>query len=847
MKFLGRLLNIDNLDAIDRMDPSLAAPWAQAHKAWLVPGMFILCALSVVFYLRLQTRGRRPARVVLAVMRALLLCLLLLFLADPVLILRVTHAPRPWFWILFDGTDSMAIEDDYPETERQKLDAAVDRKVDSQPQTGASQSGESRANPSRTDYVKSWLKKRDDNLVKKLTETYRLKAFRFDRSDGATELASQLPGHPLGGHPLGQPLGQPSDQLGADKSAGHEAIDPARWAEQLSTEGKVTALGQALEDLASRQSSGHLAGLLVVSDFDQNSGTPAVAAAQKLGVPVFTLAVGAETAVDLAIDLQTPLLLKKSERTTLTATLRSHGLKGAKANVRLSARPILESGDGGNGSDPIVIDEKQVGIETDEQAVEFTWTPAETGRFIVTAAADPLPGELVTQNNKAEREINIRDDFLRLMFVEFEPTWEWRFIKEVFHRDKLVGQRGFRTFLRSADPAVRRSNELFLSTLTPKRSEFFANDVIFLGDMPSAALGQRFCEMTKEFVGKFGGGLVIVSGPRFGPGQLAGTALADMLPVVVDAGTKPRDERPFVLQLTSDAAAVDFMQLGATERENSLAWNNLGPLPWYQPVSRLHPLGTALAVHPVDKCVDGTTRQPIIAIRRYGRGEVIYFGFNETWRLRRKYGEVFYRQLWGQMIHRLGLSHALGSQKRFVVRTDRQQYQPDDKVLVSVEAYNANYEPLAADDVPDHALSAELTTPGGTAEGKRTQPFAIPLFREGVFETRLSAVVPGEHRITVTDPVTHEQSQVFFQVANVSVERRSAIRNSALAREISLATSGRSYDLTNVSQLPQDFQPKPKTESSIRVIALWDNWLAFGLVILLMLGEWLARKLMNMP
>jgi hypothetical protein len=829
MKFLGRLLNIDNLDGIDRMDVSLAAPWAHSHAAWLVPAFLALCALSVVFYIRFQTRGRSSMRVALAVMRAVLLCLLLLFLADPVLILRLSQAPRPWLWVLFDGTDSMAIEDDYTETERRRLDASVDRAHDS-----LTQPGDVQPRLSRSDYVKAWLKKRDDNLIKKLAENYRIKAFCFERPDGATELTSQG-----ASGSDGSPFASPT--------SGHESIDPAVWADQLSTTGKVTALGQALEDLAARQSSGHLAGLLVVSDFDQNSGTPAAGAAQKLGVPVYTLAVGAEAAVDLAIDLQTPLLLKKSERTPLTATLRSHGLKGATAHVRLSARPILEGGSGGDEADLIVIDEKQVGVESDEQAVEFTWTPAETGRFVVTAAADPLPGELVTQNNKAERDINVRDDFLRLMFVEYEPTWEWRFIKEVFHRDKLVGQRGFRTFLRSADPAVRRSNELFLSTLTPKRSEFFANDVIFLGDMPASSLGQRFCEMTKEFVGKFGGGLVVVAGGRFGPGQLAGTPLAEMLPVVVDPGGRARDEWPFVLQLTPDAAAVDFMQLGASERENSLAWNNLGPLPWYQPVSRLHPLGTALAVHPVEKCIDATTRQPVIAIRRYGRGEVIYFGFNETWRLRRKYGELYYRQLWGQMIHRLGLSHALGSQKRFVARTDRQQYQPDDKVLVSVEAYNANYEPLSADDLPDHALSGELTTPGGTAESKRTQPFSIPLFREGVFETRLSAVVPGEHRITVLDPVTGEHSQIFFQVANVSVERRNAVRNSALARELALATGGQSYDLTNVSNLLNDFQPKPKPETSIKVIALWDNWLAFGIVIALMLGEWLARKLMNLP
>jgi hypothetical protein len=199
------------------------------------------------------------------------------------------------------------------------------------------------------------------------------------------------------------------------------------------------------------------------------------------------------------------------------------------------------------------------------------------------------------------------------------------------------------------------------------------------------------------------------------------------------------------------------------------------------------------------------------------------------------------------MIHRLGLSHALGSQKRFVVRTDRQKYQPDDKVVVTVEAYNANYEPLSANDVPEHALTAELTAPGGISGGKRTQVFQVPQFREGVFETRLNVVVPGEHRISVKDPVTDERSEVYFQVADVSVERRSAVRNSALAREIAQATGGESYDLTNISELLKDFQPQPKSETSVRILTLWDNWLAFGVILFLMLGEWLLRKLANLP
>jgi len=167
--------------------------------------------------------------------------------------------------------------------------------------------------------------------------------------------------------------------------------------------------------------------------------------------------------------------------------------------------------------------------------------------------------------------------------------------------------------------------------------------------------------MVQEFVDQFGGGLVVLAGPRFGPGQLAETPLAKMLPVILDPAGRIHDRTPFELRLKPEAAQIDFMQLGGDAADNAKAWANLGPLPWYQPVERPHPMATVLAEHPSETCADGKTRQPLIAMRRYGHGEVVYLAFNEMWRLRRKFGELYYRQFWGQMIHRLALSHALGS------------------------------------------------------------------------------------------------------------------------------------------------------------------------------------------
>jgi hypothetical protein len=543
--------------------------------------------------------------------------------------------------------------------------------------------------------------------------------------------------------------------------------------------------------------------------------------------------------------------MKQDERSIVAVTLRQSGLDDAVAEVTLSVRPL----DGPAGNDrtakgpaaaPVVVGTRSVPLSAGTVAVEFPFTPSVVGRHELVATVDRIDGESIEADNQAARETLVRDDFLRLEYVEYEPTWEWRFVKEVFHRDPLVGERGFRTFLRSADPQVRASNELFLATPAAARADFFATDVLFLGDMPAAALSSRFCEMTREFVEEFGGGLVVIAGPRFGPAELAETPIGDMLPVVFDSARRPREDKPFELALAPEAALVDFMQLGADDAENRKAWKNLGRLPWWQPVSRPHPQATVLAVHPSEKCTDGKTPQPLIAIRRYGRGEVVYVGTNETWRLRRKYGERYYRQFWGQLMHRLGLSHALGSQKRFVVRTDAETYRTDDTVLVTVEAFDADFQPLSAAKLPDRTLAARLVRPDKPAADE-PEKLAIAEVRPGLFEARLPALVAGEHRVVVDDPVTREQSQAAFTVTSVSVERRSANRNVALQEAIAAATGGRTYDLASAAKLAADVDPVARPEHAVKVFPLGMTWACLLVGLGLLIGEWIVRKRVSLP
>ena len=481
----------------------------------------------------------------------------------------------------------------------------------------------------------------------------------------------------------------------------------------------MTDIGGALNDLAHRNPSSSLAGLIVFSDFNKTTGPDPAKAAQQFGAKIYTVGVGATQAVDLAAKIVAAPFAKTKDEVPITVVLQPSGLDGQTTHVRLYAEPL------GGGSRTLIGEKESPPLVGPTQTVEFIYKPEQAGRVHLVAEVDRLPGEVNREKNLAHGEINVLDDYLRLMFVEYEPTWEWRFIKEVFHRDPLVGMKGFRTFLYSSDPQVRRQNELFLPSMTPPRDEFFKNDLIFLGDMPAGpptpALSDRFCKLVKEFVGDMGGGLVILCGPRFGPQQLAKTPLADLLPVASirrpGSATRSRSScssRPRRRRTPSCSWAP-----AASLPEMQKAWDNLGRCPGTSRWKAFMPSATVLAEHPTATCGDGR-KQPLIAIRQYGRGEVVYLGFNETWRLRRAHGEELFRKFWKEVMWRLALNHALGANKRFVVQTDQQRYQVDQTVTVTSTPTMTNTRRLPRSDVPGGKLSGQWMLPaaGGAEAGR---------------------------------------------------------------------------------------------------------------------------------
>jgi len=814
MSWLGKLLGIERLESIDSVRLGFAAPWAHQRPALVLFCCVALAAVAAIFYMRYQVLRKKKARVSMAIFRAVLLVMLLIILAEPIIALQIKSNPRPLVLMLFDGTDSMNIRDRLSPDSRSALQGALGAEA---PKFDEDQP------PTRQDLVRAAIRSRKVNLLQTLGEKFRVRAYVLNQPDDIREIAIT--------------------------TGESDTVDAAALADKIQGKADVTALGTALDKLRLRSRSNLLAGVVVFSDFDQNRGSPLLEAAGRLNVPVHAVGLGPRQAKDLWVELETPRSLKRGERTSVTVTLHQSGLAGRDARIELRARRLGTAGTGSAEAEEFhrVAPVKTVRIvgESDEHDID-DYVPEATGRFVLQAYVEPFGDEKLRKNNFSEpRQVLVRDESLKLLFVEYEPTWEWRFMKEVFHRHPLIGREGFRTYLDSADWTVRRSNELFVETLTRSREEFFSYDVIFLSDVPAKTLTPHFQNMLDEYVNKFGGPLVVIAGPRFGTSALVGTKVADMLPVVLGDTPRRRDGQ-FSLRLTNVAKKYKFMFLGQTaqdEQGNRQGWGNLAKLQWYQQSRAPHPQAWVLADHPTDRCVDGQKPQPLIAIRRCGRGEVVYFAFNETWRLRRLYGEQYYARLWGQLIYRLGQNREIGPEKRFRVRTDRDSYEAGQKVRIMVEAYNRDYEPLG-----DKQLSARLLAPRTAGVPQAPARLSIPLSRGDVnYETSLPAVyTPGQYRVLVKDPVTGGEVEVTFMVESATAERRSAVRNTAKQRVLAEQTKGKTYELHEVAKVPGQIKDRPIVEYSERRFPLWNTWLVLSLVLVLMLGEWLTRKLLNL-
>jgi uncharacterized membrane protein len=511
------------------------------------------------------------------------------------------------------------------------------------------------------------------------------------------------------------------------------------------------------------------------------------------------------------------------DEVTVTVRVRSQGLNGESARLRLQL--------GGT-----TVAEKEVSFGADgEQVIPLVFTPETQGDFELTASIEPRSDETVAENNSASHRLKVVDSRIKVLIADQSPRWEFRYLQAMLMRDRRVD---LKCYLVESDPAISRgTNSPYIDQFPSQREEIGRYDLVIFGDIDPRRMSPNQLETISYFVSELGGSFIMLAGKKFSPHAYRRTILDRMLPVEFDTAPvtagEPVADKPIKLELTAAGRANLMMRLSDREEESQAIWKQLPPVYWVARVSRPKPAAEVLLVDPDPGKESRFGKMPVVAMQQYGQGQVMYVGTDNTWRWRKNVGDLYYTALWGQMVQRMAMLHVLGGSKRTRLSTDRKSYVTGERVLVFARLQTASADPLQEPSVRGfYAL---------TGSGKQTEVIlrAAP-DHPGLYRGEFIAPLPGQYQFLVEQDLN---APVEFAVTEPKFEFGETAMNEPLLRDLARTTSGAFFREEDLFKLPETIAAKTERVRSPLEVELWSSPLYFILMLLVLSGEWVLRKM----
>lgn len=593
--------------------------------------------------------------------------------------------------------------------------------------------------------------------------------------------------------------------------------------------GPASAIGDSLVGALDAAAGQPLAGVLLFTDGATNAGRPATAAieaAQRRQLPVFVVASGVTAPRDLAIVSFTgPAVAFARELAPLQVRLRADDLTGKSTEL------VLKQGEK-------EILRREVAFDRDgETELTLDYTPEEAGDITLTAEVAALEGETTAANNRADAALHVIDRRIRVLIIEQEPRWEFRYLLDTLDRDRRVEVHAH--MLDSGDPDLgREADSAFLPELPDARG-ILENVIVVLGDVDPARLGEERMRALVSLVRETGGGLVFLSGPRHGGiNAFRGTPLEPLLPVEPAAGpVAPAYPTPAGLLLTAAGRSSPILRIAPNPVDNASLWQGFPGVRWTARTGPARPAAQVLLIDPAKKTTAGQP-QPVLAIMPSGRGQVFYFGFGETWLWRSRVGEQHYLRIWGQVFLKLGVERLSGASDLVQLNTARPAYTLGDKIVVSGRIFEPDFRPL---DAPQVKATLRIEPAGDDNPAPITREVVLNARpgRPGDFEAELTARTVGRYTlVTDRDP----DASVTFNVDVTDLELSNPALNLDLLQQLAAATGGAVFREEDLARLPDAVaQHRPTTTVVRRIELAFNGWL-LGALFLIASAEWLVRR-----
>lgn len=595
---------------------------------------------------------------------------------------------------------------------------------------------------------------------------------------------------------------------------------------QIGATQPASRIGDSLKQVLAESSSLPLGAVVLMSDGADNAGgvdLETIAAVRRQRIPVHTVGFGRERpGRDVEItDAIMPNRALPESRLSAQVTLQSYGLSGdkVKVNIRDGAKVLVS---------------REVTLKADGaiQTEALAFNCGGAGSKTLTVAVDTLPGEENAENNRVTRLLDVETRKPRILYIEGEPRWEYKFIRRAFDDYPNIE---IASMLRTTQNKIYRqgiSNPKELEDGFPsKAEELFAYQGIVIGSVEATYFTPGQQQLIRDFVDRRGGGVLFLGGrATLSEGGYPHSPLADLLPVEVpDAkGLWHRDQ--VAQELTGAGADSVITRLDENPERNSERWKKMPKLANYNEVGAAKPGAVVLMeVNPGSR-----KRSPLLVTENFGRGRSAVFATAGSWRWRmwQDHADRTQTTFWQQLLRYL-VTETPG---QVISSTPRAVLADETRVPLRVEVRDKEFKPVSNAKVLVRIMGPE----GAAALELAPQPL-----EEGVYSGEWTAEKPGSYVAEIVAGRGQEElgrDVLTFRREDGVAENFHTSQNRELLEKLSSETGGRYYKPGDTANLPEEITYSEAGITTRETRDLWDLPVIFLLALGLRASEWLLRR-----
>ncbi len=596
----------------------------------------------------------------------------------------------------------------------------------------------------------------------------------------------------------------------------------------------ATHIGDGLKQLATETSDLPIGAVLLLTDGGQNSagtgdsgiGVDALQALRNRRLPVHTIGFGSpEQAHDVELEnVSVAASSVANARIAATVSFTQHGYAGQKAMVTvrdgdktLAAREVTLAANGALQTEPLFFSAGAAGAKSLQFGVE------------------PLPGEENLKNNAMTRPVLVSDAKRRILYVEGEPRWEFKFIRRAEENDPTVQ---LVSMLRTSENKIYRqgiSDPSELADGFPVRPEdLFGYAGIIIGSVDADYFTPLQQELLREYVDRRGGGVLFLGGrSSLSDGGWGASSMNELLPTFLPAGRNNFHRNAATVELTAEGMDSPITRLLDDPVKNGERWKKLTYLADYQDAGSPKPGATVLGQMNV-----GRRKLPLLITQSYGHGRTAIMATGGTWRwqMSEALGDPSHDLFWQQLLRWL----VADSPGPVTASMPARMLMDEGHVQLAAQVRDRQFQPAGDAHVTAHIVGPEGTNAVVDLTPSQDTP--------GRYQTEWTAEKPGAYLAEVTAEPAGKQTQelgrdvVTFQREDGTAENFHTEQNQTLLKQLASQTGGRYWEPSELKDLPRDISYSEAGISVRSTKELWSMPIVFLLLLGLPIAEWLLRR-----